>query len=232
MSFHVISVGCGLGSSFNEAIKRGHLFVPELKNAAIDKKQCLGIDKNDKFALDIVGQGHEFMCRDVAAEVEAIPEADYILVWNFLEHLPDFKSVTQVVHEVLNKAKKAAWFRLTNFDWGPEGMGQWTLGAINLRFAWYSQSQHTVKLKTSELVGLVKEYNLLFPGRNAKVEVMRGRNVTATDDPYIIPNTSPTDTKLYCPEIEEKYGKKPDVRFEEPLVANWECVVTFEGEQG
>ncbi len=219
----VVDLGTKLGNSIGEFRKKGHIYFGDEINR-ITPDECLGIDRQNKYENDVVGQGYHFAALDVTTEdaFDKMPEADYYLAWDFLEHLPDKQWSDHLVKVMLHKARKGVWCRMPSFE-QDESTGEGALKALGLRFAWSNWHGHPSHYLITECVEAINAYKLTTNRGSISVKVKPGRRVRGTDDINVIPIDSPIDTVKYSP----KLGHKNIRKFDPPLVAQWEVLVTM-----
>jgi hypothetical protein len=218
----VVDLGTKLGSAITQFRKKASMFFENI--GEIKPEACLGIELQDKYRNDVEGQGYRFQVTDVTSEgaLAALPEADYYLAWDFLEHLPTKAWSDAVVKTMLHKARKGVWCRMPSFE-QDESTGEGALKQLGLRFAWTNWHGHPSHYLVEECVNAINEYKQEQNRGSLAVKVKPGRRVRATDDKSVVPIDSPIDTVKYEP----KLGHRPFQKFDPPLVAQWEVVVTM-----
>jgi len=180
---------------------------------------CLGIDLKSEYQSVVEAMGYRFLALDVLDEKlgqpAALPAADYYLAFDFLEHLPSREDADRVLKVMLTRARRGVWLRMPSFEQDSE-TGEGRLRGLGLRFAWTDWKGHPTHY-------LLADANQVFETapRVAKVRVKPGRRIHATDDHGVVPLSAPCDTVRYTYEL----GPKQLVRFEAPLVAQWEVLV-------
>lgn len=223
MTLKVVDLGTKLGHAIGEFCKKGSLYFGD-EISQIRPDQCLGIDLQDKYRNDVVGQGYRFMVMDVTQDgaLDALPEADYYLAWDFLEHLPSKEWSDALVKVMLHKARKGVWCRMPSFE-QDETTGEGALKKLGLRFAWTHWHGHPSHYLVEECVTAMNQYKLEQNRGSIAVKVRPGKRVRATDDKHVVPIDSPIDTVKYEP----KLGHRPYQKFDPPLVGQWEVIATM-----
>jgi len=219
----VVELGCKLGNGITEFIRRGSMYYGPLVRS-IDPAECLGIDIQERFRADLESRRLRFRCLDLTADgaLEELPEADYYLAWDFLEHLPNMEWVSAVIQVMLRKARKGVWIRMPSFEQDKD-TGEGVLRAMGLRFSWSVWHGHKCHVLVSDVVQVINEYKSGVGRSSIAMKLLAGRCVRSTDDPCVVPIDSPVDTVKY----DEKLGPKPIRDLNPDVVAQWEVVVTM-----
>lgn len=219
----VIDLGCKLGNSLAEFIRRGSMYYGELVRA-IQPGECLGIDMQARYQRDLVERGFNFLAVDITAEgaLEQLPEADYYLAWDFLEHLPTKEWASAVIQTMLHKARKGVWIRMPSFE-QDESTGEGALKKLGLRFTWTNCHGHKCPLLVEDVVRTLNDYKSQTGRNSIALKLRPGKRVRATDDPCVVPVDSPMDTTEYRANL----GPKPVKDLETHLVSQWEVVITI-----
>lgn len=220
---NVVDLGCKLGSALTEFRKRGHHYYgDQVRSIKVD--ECLGVDMQGRFKRDLEEQGYWFLSMDVTCgdALQELPEADFYLAWDFLEHLPDKGWATRVIEHMLSHARRGVWIRMPSFEQDAV-TGEGALTALGLRFAWTKWHGHPTPLLVTDVVDVVNRYKATT-GRNAiTLRIKDGKRVRSTADPCVVPADAPVDTVKY----REDLGIKPVQNFNPPLVGQWEVVITI-----
>ena len=222
MDLTIVDMGTKLGRSITEFRKRGHTFFGD-DARGIPPERCLGIDKKTQYMSDVQGQGYRFLGMDVTSTgaLENLPEADFYLAWDFLEHLPDKKWSGAVVWAMIHKARKGVWIKMPSFE-PDEATGEGALRKLGLRFAWTHWHGHPSHYLVQDCVEAIQGYKQ-GTGRNSlAVKVRPGRRVRDTLDKQVVPIDAPIDTVEYKPSL----GSRTVHKFDPPLVAQWDVIVT------
>ena len=218
----VVDLGTKLGNSIGEFRKKGRMYygddIPRIKPA-----ECLGIDMQDKYESDCTKRGYGFLKLDVTAEgaLEKLPESDYYLAWDFLEHLPNKVWSTALIKVMLHKARKGVWLRMPSFE-QDERTGEAALRKLGLRFAWTDWHGHPSHYLIEDALQAINEYKQESGRGSISTKVRAGKRIRATDDPSVVPIDSPTDTVKYSPQL----GHKPVVDLNPHVIGQWEVVIT------
>ena len=220
--FQVVDLGTKLGNSIGEFRRKANIFWPEF--VAPLPELCLGIDMQDKYREDVEGQGYKFMALDVTAEgaLEQLPEADYYIAWDFLEHLPNKEWSSAIVKVMLHKARKGVWIRMPSFE-PDESTGEGVLLNLGLRFAWSNWRGHKSHYLLLDCITAINEYKTEAKRGSIAVKTKAGRRVRSTTDDKVVPIDAPIDTVKYSLDM----GHKKVEKFDPPLVAQWEVVATM-----
>jgi len=219
----VVDLGCGLGGHFTEFVKTGGLHFPDDREIGIiQPKDCLGVDKQSRFQGDVEGQGFNFMCMDVTEDqaLMELPDADYYLVWDFLHHLPDQNWVAGIVQTAIHRARKGVWIRMLSFE-DDMMTGEGRLKALGLRFAW--SKWPVTKTLMVDMLSIINEYKMQTSRNSVAAKPKPGDRVRATGDPNVVPENAAATVKKYDLTAQ---GPKVEERFDPPLVAKWEIIVT------
>lgn len=221
MNLKVVDLGTNLGNAIGEFLKRGKQHFTDLEE--IRPEECLGVDKQGRFQSDLIQRGYNFSEADLTTiDLSALPEADYYLAWDFLEYLPDTDWSAAVLQVMLHKSRRGLWLKMPSFE--ATGLSsEKTLKDLDLRFAWTTwpcNTSHFTLLKMAEAISAYKQES----GRElADVMVQASKKVLASGDPWVVPASAPIDTHKYSPTL----GLKPSVKFNPPLVAQWDVIVKF-----
>jgi len=220
----VVDLGCGLGNHLGEFVKLGaNHFLDDPMIRVIQPGECLGLDAQAGYEQDLVGRGYQFQQFDVLASgaVTALPEADYYLVWEFLDTLPTRDWADAIVKAAIHRSKKGAWFRLRTFETDPRGEG--LLRDLNLRFAWTANNKHPTHYLLVNLVQAVNQYKQESGRNSTALKIKPGRRLHSTEDLCVVPLDTPPTVDSYS---SSKCKPKPHTKLVPPPVANWDVIVT------
>lgn len=214
----VVDLGCKKGGAILEFIRRGSIyFGPDVSKIA--NHDCLGVEINPDYKKAIRDLGCNFLQADLSRESDLsdLPEADYYLAWDFLEHLPSVDIGDRVFHAMLELARVGVWLRMPSFE-DDLKTGEGALRKLGLRFAWTHWHGHTSFYRLSHAHSVVGRF-----GRDkvSRVLVRGNRMISNTNDPAVVPVNAPVDTVKYRPEL----GKKIYREFDPKLVGQWEFIV-------
>ncbi len=217
----VVDVGTKLGNALGEFIRRGGPVFGDPTIASIQPGECLGVDRQPRFEQDLTRRGYQFSCVDLTQTyvMAALPEADYYLAWDFLEHLPSEAWSASLLQVMLAKARKGVWLRMPSFE--QDGTGCQALEVLGLRFTWTNWTGHTSHFTLAQAAQAIEEYKKLAKHPELHVSVRPGKRVQASDDPCVVPLEAPKDTVKY----DISLGHKTVVNFNPPLVAQWEVII-------
>lgn len=213
----VVDLGTKLGSALSEFRRRGGQL--RFGETDVAPSECLGVDRNDKYRGDVQRQGYRFLALDVTAAgaLESLPEADYYLAWDFLEHLPDHGWAEAVVAAMVRKARRGIWLRLPSFE--RDGInGEGVLKKHGLRFAWSRWHGHTCHLLVGDAVSYLYKHGYVRDPN--KLDIHPSKFVYNTDDPAVVPLDAPVDTVKY----HDALGPKPVITLKPPVVSQWEVL--------
>ncbi len=219
----VVDLGCKLGSALAEFRKRGHLYYGDQVHT-IQAEECLGVDMQARFQRDLEEQGYWFLCLDVTRTdaLAELPEADYYLAWDFLEHLPSKDWAARVIEHMLRHARRGVWIRMPSFEQDVV-TGEGALAELGLRFAWTKWHGHLTPLLVTDVVNEINRYKAMA-GQNAiTLRIRDSKRVRSTADPCVVPADAPIDTVKHHADL----GVKPVRSFNPPLVSQWEVVITI-----
>lgn len=221
MNLKVVDLGTNLGNAIGEFLRRGKQYFTDLDE--IQPEECLGVDKQGRFEADLTQRGYNFSEADLTKiDLDVLPEADYYLAWDCLEQLPSPDWSAAVLQIMLHKARRGIWLRMPSFE--PEGLSsEQTLKAMNLRFAWTTWPCNTSHFTLQHMANALSGYKQASGREFADVVVQASKTVLASGDPWVVPASAPLDTQKYSPTL----GLKPSVKFNPPLVAQWNVLVKF-----
>lgn len=217
----VVDLGTKLGNAIVEFVKRGDMYFGE-EVKLIQPNECLGIDRQSKFSKDLTGRGLQFMELDITAplSLEKLPQADYYLAWDFLEHLPSTDWSSAVVHLMLHNARRGVWLRMPSFEQDDE-TGEGVLRKLGLRFAWTNWVGHPSHYTVLDAVTAVNSYCKKMGIPLLRIDIRPGKLIRSTEDPNVVPVEAPIDTVKYSPAL----GVKTVVDFDPPVVGQWEVII-------
>lgn len=212
MAYRVVDLGTKHGGALDEFRAVGHEFFGDAARG-VPPGDCLGVDLKADYRRRVEAKGYRFDAFDVVREPGRVPPADFVLLWDFLEHLPDVDAASATLRVALDRARVGVWLRMPSFE-QDEG-GEAPLRRLGLRFAWTRWHGHP----TAYLVEHARSVLLAHP-RVDRFKVKPGARVETTDDPRVVPEGAPVDTVRYS----EGLGPKPAHRLAVPLVIQWEVL--------
>jgi hypothetical protein len=218
----VVDLGTKLGNSIVEFRRKAQQFWPQFVDPG--PGGCLGIDKEEKYRADLEGQGCQFKALDLTQKgvLENLPEADYYVAWDFLEHLPDVAWSSAVIKVMLHKARRGVWLRMPSFE-DDETTGEGALRKLGLRFTWTHWRNHTSHYELLDCIAAINEYKQTSGRGSIAVKTKAGRRIRSTTDDKVVRIDSPINTPKYKLDL----GHKKVESFNPPLVAQWEIIVTM-----
>ncbi len=221
-SVAVVDLGCKLGNALGEFRKRGGMFYGD-RVYSIQPEACVGVDKQSRFRRDLEECGYTFLEMDVTEEgaLERLPEADFYLAWDFLEHLPDKDWAFRIIQAMLQRARCGVWIRMPSFE-QDDNTGEGALKKLGLRFTWTNWHGHPTHLLVHDVVSAVNTFKA-ETHRAITLRVKPGKRIYSTSDVCVVPEDAPQDTTKY----HEGLGFRPVQKFNPPLVGQWEAIITI-----
>lgn len=171
----------------------------------------LGVDLDPEWVKEATQNGFDVICQDILTLDFPKNSFRYVAMMDFLEHLPDRDSVKKV----LAKCKK--WARDFFFIHHPSFEDKEYLKKYKLKIDWTDGYNHTCPLTVNDFEEIFKELGIT----NYKIE--QQKQIIDSKDPHIIPIDAPFDTHLYSEEL----GPKPNIKFEKPVYARIEIMVSL-----
>ena len=205
----VVDLGTKTSGALDYFIKRHGVHFPN--GTKIEPKECLAVDRDEKYKKDVEEKGYTFMRADVLARDFVWPDAKFYTAFNFLEHLPSAQHSSAVLRAVLQHAHEGAWLRLPSFEEDGTGLGQ--LSRHGLRFHWGRWTCHRSAYKLQH----VRDVAFAHADRFWVREIGRGVIHDSSDD-RIVPDTAARNVGRYTTEM----GPKAHVKFNPPLIAEWD----------
>lgn len=211
MRYKVVDLGCKLCGATTEFLSVGSQFFGR-RAEGIRPSECLGLDLKAEYARPVRAQGYGFEAADVLADPSRVPEADFVLLWDFLEHLPTRRDADAVLALALDRAKVGVWARMPSF----EADAAAALAAHGLRFTWSRWTGHPTHYLVDDAVRVVRGHP-----KSWSYKVKPGVRIDHTSDTRVVPESAPVDTVHY----DKKFGPKPLAYLDPPLVIQWEVIV-------
>lgn len=210
--FRVVDLGTKQAGALQEFLAKGDIYFGK-DVLTIKPAECLGIDHQARYAHEVKALGYEFWTQDILANLDSLPEADYYLAWDFLEHLPNVRESSRVLRAALARARIGVWLRMPSFEQDEEGEGQ--LRKLGLRFAWSHWHGHP----SHYLVGDAEEVFSKNPDVH-QWRAKRGKKIFSTNHPDVVPISAPLDTVRY----DESLGPRRIVRLNPVVIGQWEVL--------
>jgi SAM-dependent methyltransferase len=173
----------------------------------------LGVDLNPEWIEEAVNSGYDAICEDVLKVKFRRNSFRYVAMMDFLEHMPDEKSVKKV----LKNCKK--WASEFFFIHHPSFEDIDYLKKSGLKIDWTDGYNHTCPLTIKDFERIFKELGL------KNYEIKQTKPIVDSSDPHILPLSAPHDTHLYS----QKLGPKKKVKFAKPIYGRVEITVRLAG---
>lgn len=207
----VVDLGTKLGGALDVYRGKGHklYYFPRA-----DPKQCLGIDRQDRYKKDVEKKGYSFRTADLLDEKFAYPAAQVYLAFDFLEHLPSIELAQLVLIKMIEASEAGVWLRCPSFENDPR------LSEAGVRFAWTNWHGHPAHFKIEhamEAVGQLRQER----GYKLKTKVVENQKTTTTFADSIVPLSAPVDTRKYSSDL----GPKKKVIFKPPIPGQHEILI-------
>lgn len=180
----------------------------------ISPRACLAVDRDERHRSEAEQKGYGFMCSDILAKEFQWPQADFYLAVNLLEYLPSPQHARSVLRAMIEHAKKGVWVRISSHERDETGLGQ--LRRHGLRFFWSRWVSHRARVTLDQIRSAVLSYS-----DRAVLREMPRTVIGDSSSNRIVPETAPWDCQSYT----ESLGEKTQVRFDPPLVAEWDVFV-------
>lgn len=211
--YKVIDLGTKKGGALDVFRSRGDMYYGDAVKCK--PSACLGVDYADKYAEEVREKGYNFSSADVTAC--RWPTADFILAFDFLEHLKDREQSDAMLYLMLMNARKGVWLKMPSFEQDDEGEAQ--LRKNGLRFTWTHWHGHP----SHYLVGdAMKVITGICP--DARVKHKHQRIIKDSNSKFVVPIDAPLDTNEYTAEM----GTKPNIRFNPHVIGCHELIVFLE----
>lgn len=222
----VVDLGSKTGGSLDYFCKNKHHLLSEVV-ADTAANQCLATDKTDRYKSAVEAKGYKFQQIDLCDVEQAradLPEADYYLAWDLLEHLPSKAVSDAVVLLMLQKARKAVWLRMPSFEQDAHN-GEGVLKPLGLRFCWTTWNGHKTHYLLSDALAAIGQYrHCTKPEGLYNVLVVPGRGGIYPDTKHskIVPIEADGETSMYD---SETMATKPNISFDPPVIGQWDVLV-------
>lgn len=210
-----IDMGTKKADSLNTFLKHGAMYYGE-DVGRIKPKECMGIDRQEKYRKDVERCGFQFLTMDVLKDFN-YPIAEYYLAWDFLEHLPSIEDSNNVLRAMLDHAVKGVWLKMPSFEQDEEGEGQ--LRRHGLRFTWTHWHGHPSFYKIEDAMAVIRRFT-----PSARIRHEHQRVIRDSSSKFIVPVGAPLDTTEYTPDL----GPKPEVVFRPAVIGCHELIVSLE----
>jgi hypothetical protein len=187
-AYDFFDFGAGDGGSLRRAVE---LFGGRGLGIDIDRKK---ITRAQEAGLEIVH-----------GDITALPREKlvrYVFLDNFLEHLPDYGVVQQMLDVAAAVAEEFIYIRHPSFE------DEAYLAALGLKQYWADWTGHPSRLLLHEFCAMFKRAGL------GPIEVHYAYPVLDSSDPSILPASTEPDQFDYDP---ERHGPKPLITFSRPV---------------
>lgn len=215
----VLDLGCKTGGALGSFCKTGSRhFGPDAQS--IRPAECVGVDRAGRYRQAVESRGYRFLELDVTkpGALESLPQADYVLAWDFLEHMPDKTWGRRLIAAMVAKARRGAWLLFPSFEQDPV-TGEGRLKEHGLRFAWTTWRGHPCHWTLADTEQTLHELGN-ETGRKFSFTLQPRGEITTTDDRRVVPLTAPNESACYMPE----YGPKPSVALDPPVFPQFSLV--------
>jgi hypothetical protein len=163
--YDFLDFGCSSGGSLD--------YYAKIFNA---KKGGLGIDKDPKKIVSARGSGHDVIQCDIT-KLEVEGSVRFVVMSDFLEHIPDLKTVNFIIWRAVSIAREFVFIRQPYFDADPY------LFQLQLKFFWSDWEGHPNRMTTIEFHNIIKE--IFNKGVIKRFSFYGHKKVKSSSDPSI-----------------------------------------------
>ena len=209
----VIDVGTKHGISVTNFLRKVKHFFPSY-GKSITAGDCVGIDSTEDVRHDLEGQGFSFFYGDIL-DLDfrnTLASPDFFLVCNILHHIPNRRTVEELLGYVLDTTQYGVWFRLKSFETDTDS-GEGILLEHGLRFGW---SENCTSYNCVEVFQFIKER---CP--KATIRIEPGKYIRHTNDKRVVPVDTSSNSFYYKPSM----GSKEHVALSKKVVCDWDIFV-------
>lgn len=212
--YRVVDLGTKKAGALDEFRRNGHIRYGELAEA-VPASRCLGVDRNHLLADFVRGKGYEFKTVDLTGpELSSLPEAEFYLAWDLLEHMPSVEHSQAVLRVMLERATVGVWLRLPAFEVKDVAR----LAQHGFRFTWTTWKCHPTPFKVKDATDVLDEMEA--KGVRYDVRIRENLRIESSQHRSIVPVSAPGETIYYFPDL----GKKKTVAFDPPIPGQWDIV--------
>jgi SAM-dependent methyltransferase len=182
------------------------------------KKGGLGIDKDPKKITRARRSGHDVIQCDIA-KLDVEGNVRFVVMSDFLEHIPDLKTVTLIIWKAVSISKEFVFIRQPYFDADPY------LFQLQLKFFWSDWEGHPNRMTTIEFHNIIKE--LFNKGAIKRFSFYGRKKVKSSYDSSI--------HSIWSPQNQHEWKKKEHpfkqlIRFECDVFKQLVVVIDINGE--
>lgn len=189
--YDFVDFGCSVGGSMLFAQK------------AFDGGDAIGIDIDPAKVKKTQEAGYDAVLADATDPSQFVGRARFSMLSHFLEHLPDYQTVTKALRTAICISNDFVFIRQPWFDSDGE------LLQHGLKLYWSDWHGHPMTLTSLQMYRALRTY--LESGRIARVTMFGHRPVLSSDDECVLPLSAPIDSSKYDAEL---HGPKPAVPIE------------------
>jgi SAM-dependent methyltransferase len=187
--FDFLDFGCSRGGSIRWAMK------------SFGGKRGLGIDINPNKVAEARGAGFDAINFDIL-QIPQKPLVDFVVMNHFLEHVPDFKMVQEIIKRACDVSRRFVVIKQPFFD--ADGY----LLQHGLKLYWSHWRGHPNTMSSFDLYRIFA--NLAEAGAIAGFSIHAKGPIQNSSHPAIHPVSSPRDQHSYDP---TQHPPKPDKTF-------------------
>jgi hypothetical protein len=184
MVYDFIDLGCGIGGSI------------EWSKYRFGGKSHLGIDNRIHECKIAQEKGHNVILGDVTSDAFELPNAKYITMLHFLEHLKNEKEVENMIKKSIAAANEFIFIKGPFFD------STEFLKTLGFKITWTDWIGHPTAVTTNLLKSIMEKFDLQY-------EIGYLMPVFDSTSHEIVPTSAPIDTIRY----DDSMGKKEYVNF-------------------
>jgi SAM-dependent methyltransferase len=181
-------------------------------------KGGLGIDKDPKKIARARSSGHDVIQCDIK-KLEVKGSVRFIVMSDFLEHIPDLKTVTLIIWKAVTIAREFVFIRQPYFDADPY------LFKHQLKFYWSDWEGHPNRMTTLEFHNILKK--ILEKGAIKRFSIYGFKKVKSSSDPAIHSIWSACDQHEWK---KSKHPHKKLIDFELDIYRHLSVVIDINGE--
>lgn len=168
----------------------------------------LGIDINPRKVEAATANGADV----VLGEITKLPPKKlvrYVCMDNFLEHLPNFETVSTMLSVASEVATDFLYIKHPSFEDEPY------LRALGLKQYWHDWTGHPSHIMISDFADMLGKVGAM------PIELRYLQPAWDSSDPSVLPLDAPIDQHRYDPKL---HGPKPHVEFDRPM--HWQIEIT------